>query len=227
MTCNEAKACFMDLLYEELSSDRQKQVQHHLNRCSSCREAFEELRSTRVLLQQLPEEDPGTKLMFMAPERRSFTVWLRQLGAALPRSFTGRLAFGAVAAMLLILIAGSLANLHISYENGRLDIQMHLTDTHPVVRGDEAEAALLARVQEETAALVARLHAAERTEQEEKLNRMFSAFARDLQRLQQQHDNDVMLIGQNLEQLHRVTNYQFGETSEVLQRLVQYIGYEK
>ena len=227
MTCEEAKQSFMDLLYDEIDGFLRQALQEHLAQCSSCRENFETLQATNTLLQKMPEKEPESRLVFAAPQSRSLAAWWHQFSELLPGSFLGRLVMGTVAMVVVFLVAGSLANLHISYERGRLEIGMHLMRPHSIELTEAEKTALLKQLRDQTTEYVARLHAAERVEQAEHLNQMLSAFARDLQHLQQQHENDVMLIGQSLDELHRVANYQFGETSQVLQRLVQFIGQER
>ncbi|MDQ7054286.1 MAG: hypothetical protein Q9P14_15890 [candidate division KSB1 bacterium] len=86
--------------------------------------------------------------------------------------------------------------------------------------------ALLAQLRSETMDFIAQLHAAERAEQDEKIDRMLTAFARDIERLERQREADLLLIGQELEEIHRATNIQFGETSQMLQQLVRHISYQ-
>ncbi len=227
MTCEQARSRFMDFLYEEIDAATRQSLEAHLQTCSECRQEWEGLRETRALLQKLPQLEPESRLAFAAPPRRSLAEWWRDARNLLPQSGWARAAFGTVAALLMAIVAASIVNLHIIYDHGRFEVRAHLFQSPAPVPTPELQEQLLTRLRREMSDYIAEIHAAERAAQEEKLDRILTAFARDIERLEQQRENDLMLIGQELDAIHRVTHLQFGETNQMLQQLVQQISFQE
>ncbi|RMD92190.1 MAG: hypothetical protein D6814_17280 [Calditrichaeota bacterium] len=224
MNCDLAKTYYMDFIYENLEGELQSEFKKHLATCKACQEEIAHLQSTRQLLQALPEEEPDSPLVFAVPQRRSLANWWQEFASLLPRPIWARALLGLASLAFVLLVAGSVANLNISYDHGQFRLSMHLLPPRQTEISDEAAQALLAQMRTETTALITNMHAAERAEQQQMLSQVVDAFARDIQALERKQENDLMLIGQGLQEIHRSTASQFGETNQVLQQLVQHIS---
>lgn len=221
MTCKEAKARMMGLLYDDMDEGEGELLASHLSACASCAAELEALRKTTHLLRAWKDEDPQLRMQFVMEGKRRPGRWPRL--AWWPR-WAG-VGLGVAAAAMLLM---ALFNLEISYRDGDFGLRMGLlprpiaetTGTAP----DSAAAAryvtpeMLARVQEENLRLMQELIEASEARQVEFVSSALSQFAAEVEA---QRQRDLRLVDRGLEAMHFSTERQFQETQEILGSLIQ------
>jgi len=221
MNCEIAKTLFMDFLYDELPETEANALQAHLAVCEVCREELAGLRVARHALQILPPAEPAERLVFSELRGRNWAQWWQQVKTLLPRPAWARAGLAFSAALLLFLVAGSLANLQIKYSAAGLNLSMHLLPPKQEAVPDAAADALLARMRVENMQMVSQMLAQERQEQQRQWQRSLAALARDFDRRRQ---DDLMLVGQGLQEIQRSTYKQVGQTNQALKQLMRYVN---
>src|SRR6266850_2163166 len=72
-----------EFFYEELSAAEMSEARRHVESCTDCRLQVEQFESTHLTLKAVPDLDPPRRIVFSAPEPRSWFPRLDWRSAAL------------------------------------------------------------------------------------------------------------------------------------------------
>lgn len=212
-----ARNLFMDYLYDEISSEKRNELEQYLQDHPGLQEELNKLEQTRKLLQRMPSEQPDQKLLLVEPRNRSFSNWLNEARNLLPHSFLGKTGFAIAASIVLLMIIGSVAKVHIAPTEAGYSVSLGY---QPVVNeGFSAQQAetFLAQIREENAAML--------TEYLQAVNEEHNAQLRQVVRyFEQQRMNDLQLIDQNLEQVQQTSNYRWQQANRFLGEVLQNVN---
>lgn len=212
-----ARSLFMDYLYEEISEEEKEKLENYLEHNPQLRKELNKLRDTRSLLQKMPEADPARQLLVMEPRNRTFRQWWRQAKALLPQSFLGRAAFAAAAGLILFLMVGSVARLHIDTSGEGLSVSMGYTPTVKPQLSETQTEALVNQIREENAAMLADYAETINQQNREQLQKVVAYF-------QEQRIQDLQLVDQTLEEFHDNTSYRLRQTNQYLGQVLQTVN---
>lgn len=225
MKCDWAQTQLLDYLYGELNEADNSNFQAHLMKCAECQTELAALRQTRRVLAVLPQEAPAERIVFAPPPgRRSVAAWWRDAMSLMPQPLWARLSLAAAAALAVLLVAGSLANLEIRHSDGRFAVRMSILPAPATELSPEAREALLAQIREEQANLTAQMIAQSELRQVREWDQAFTSFAQQMERKQQ---TELSLIGTSIDQLYRSNQSRLDEQNRVLQQFVRQVGFPK
>lgn len=225
MKCDWAQTQLLDYLYGELNEADNSNFQAHLMKCAECQTELVTLRQTRRVLAALPQESPAERIVFTpAPGRRSFVAWWHDVMSLLPQPLWARLSLAAAAALAVLLVAGSLANLEISHRDGQFAVRMGILPAPATELSPEAREALLSQIREEQANLTAQMIAQSELRQIREWDQAFTSFAQQMERKQQ---TELRLIGTSIDQLYRSNQTRWDEQSRVLQEFARQVNFPK
>lgn len=211
-----ARSLFMDYLYEELSDEKKEKLENYLNEHPELRTELDTLRQTRSLLQNMPDVAPTRKLLMVEPRSRPFVQWLREATSLLPRTSAGKAVFAAAAGFILLLLAGSAAQLHIDASGDGVKVSLGYNPPPSVsqgITGEQAEA-LAHTIRQENAAMLADYTADLSRQNREQLREVVEYF-------QQQRINDLQLIDVTLNELQQHTDDRLRLTNRYLGEVLQ------
>ena len=109
-----ARNLFMDYLYDEISTEKKKELENYLEEHPGLQQELDKLEQTRELLQRMPAGQPDQKLLVMDPRKRSFRSWWNEARNLLPQTYLGKTGFAIAAGFVLLMIIGSVAKVHIA-----------------------------------------------------------------------------------------------------------------
>lgn len=210
-----ARTLFMEYLYDEISAEDKAKLESYLDKNSGLRQELNELRETRSLLQQMPDPDTRPKLLVMDPRDRTFLQWCREARQLLPHSLLGKSALAAVAGLILLLVVGSVAQLHVDTSGGGVAISMGgppptasegLTAEQAEVLADE--------IRRENAVMMADYAEAINQQHRQQLQQLISYF-------QQQRIDDLQLVDQTLDEFQQTTHDRLLQTNLYLGEVLQ------
>ena len=170
--CEVMKEFLVELLYEEISPTRRRELESHLEWCDDCRQELSELQAVRTQLQAAHRLEPpvdSPRVVFLERPRRRGVARYAQLAAA--------------AAVLLVASLG-LLNSHIGWTDTGPEISFGL---RPAAAGLSAEDRLLV----ERASVAAEELRAEASSQREVL---LAAFRTELERKQRRDADDLEAV---------------------------------
>lgn len=113
--CKKYKDMFVNTLYGELSSEEKRVLANHLKDCASCRDEFEELKTTLEMMSRRVRPEPGKEFFDgywdrlaerMDREREAPTAqdkWWESLSSRI-KGFSPRWAYQAVVSVLLVVV---------------------------------------------------------------------------------------------------------------------------
>ncbi|MGK7369972.1 MAG: anti-sigma factor family protein [Candidatus Halalkalibacterium sp. M3_1C_030] len=212
-----ARNLFMDYLYDEISSEKRKELELYLQVHPELQEELQKLEQTRTLLQRMPSEQPDQKLLVMEPRTRSFSNWLKEARTLLPHSFLGKTGFAVAASIVLLMIIGSVAKIHVAPTEAGYSVSFGY---QPVVNeGFSAQQAetFLSQIRDENAALLTEYMQAINDQNNEQLRQVVRYF-------EQQRMNDLQLIDHNLEQVQQTSNYRWQQANRFLGEVLQNVN---
>jgi len=214
-----ARSLFMDYLYDEIEEEDKQRLEAYLEEHPDLREELNGLNRTRDLLQQMPLIEPEHRLTMVEPRERTFSQWLGEAKALLPRSGFGKLGFAVAAGFALLLFIGSAAKMQISVDDAGWSVAMGYSPTVTVNEGLTADQAreFLDRVRKENSAMMADYAQTLRRENRQQLEQV-------VRYVEQQRVNDLQLIDQNLDQLQQANNYRWQQTSQFLGEMLQTVN---
>lgn len=126
MNCKYTSNHILDYHYGELEPAEAESFSRHLKTCSECARTLRELRSTSRLIGRTPPSRPGRP--------PSFPMTLNRTAQPAGRFHW---IYGAVAAVLGLLVLASAANLHIRYDEAGFQLSMSLWPAAPAAEPEE------------------------------------------------------------------------------------------
>ena len=205
MQCKDIQSFMIEDIYNEISSENKKILQHHLAECKNCSAEHLELKGTVDTLNLWNDEksetiDLPTELIKPKTTRRLFY----------------RIA--AVAASILLIL--SVINFRFTYNNNGLDISFNLFG---LSAGTERVAANILEngSQIEQLQLMAEMINAANDRQKQDMVILLTDF---YQAIEMRRQADLKVIATGMETLRSTSNQRIEETEETMQKLVQYTG---
>lgn len=213
-----AQELLMDYLYGEISPKDEEKLEAYLADHPELRDELDQLAQTRSLLQRMPDVAPRKKLALLEPPASEAGGW-RNLPSLFPQSRWGKGAFAAAACLILLLVAGSVANLQIRSDEAGFTIRMGYAN-QPAQEPQLSEAqteAIINRIKQENAAIL--------TEYADMLNKHNrQQLQQVVEYFQRQRRNDLQLIDQVLNQYQQETDYQLRQTNQVLGEVLKTVA---
>ena len=199
----------MDLLYDEISEENNKDLQEHLNQCSACRQEVAELRDSTEMLGAWPDKTPKVKMVFTEEKKKS--AFTKKVGQYL------RYPIAAAAVFLIVL---SLANFEISRENGEFHLSMGLTKNNSVEMSNQyVTFEDIKKLQNENILLTSRLVEEKTNEQNADNYRLMSQLAKGIE---DQRQNDIDAILTSFTRYQQSNNERLYQTNQNFLDLLQY-----
>lgn len=212
-----ARSLFMDYLYDEISEEEKSKLESYLEENSGLRQELNELEETRSLLQKMPDADSAPKLLVMEPRNSTFVQWWREAKELVPRSFFAKTAISAAAGLILLLIVGSVAQLHVDMSGEGVAISLGHTPTANEGLTSEQADALVNHIRRENEAMMADYVDAINQQNGEHLQQVVNYF-------QQQRINDLQLVDQTLDKFQQNTNDRLHQTNRYLGEILQTVN---
>jgi hypothetical protein len=220
MKCEKMDQYLVSLLYGELEPEEEKQVKAHLKSCTGCRNAFKELQKTSSVLEQWEDESPRTSFVFVEEKTSRWQEWKKSLGSM---SWGRRLALGVPAGVLALLVLFSLLSFKAEFQQGQWSFSFGSARESKTSLTQEQLIQALSTMQAETLEQVAQMVKESEMQQRRENTLTLAQFARDLEERRQE---DLRMMGQGLEGLHRTTQGRLNQTQSVLNDLIQLAGYQ-
>jgi len=212
-----ARSLFMDYLYDEISAKDKERLENYLETRPSLQEELDKLQQTRKMLQQLPAAEPDRKLLVMEPRKRSFSQWWKEAQNLMPQTIWGKSGFAIAASLILLLLIGSVAKIHISSTDAGYSVSLGY---QPVVNeGLSARQveALITQIRSENAAMLDEYAETLQRQNREQLQQL-------VQYVDQQRMQDLQLIDYNLNQVQQANSYRWQEANRFLGEVLQNIS---
>ena len=217
MNDQQARSLFMDYLYDEISEEQKTKLQTYLETNPELRQELKQLQETRSLLQKMPEPNSEKELLVLDPRSRTFGEWWKQAKNIVPQSILGKSALATAATIILLIIVGSFAQLHMEKTDQGFAVTLGYTPAaNQGLSAQEAEA-LVNKIREENAAMLSEYAEAISQQNEQQLQKVVNYF-------QQQRINDLQLVDQTIEELQQNTNYRLRQTNEYLGQMLQTVS---
>jgi len=212
-----ARSLFMDYLYDEISAKDKERLENYLETRPSLQEELDKLQQTRKMLQQLPAAEPDRKLLVMEPRKRSFSQWWKEAQNLMPQTIWGKSGFAIAASLILLLLIGSVAKIHISSTDAGYSVSLGY---QPVVNEDLSARqveALITQIRSENAAMLDEYAETLQRQNREQLQQL-------VQYVDQQRMQDLQLIDYNLNQVQQANSYRWQEANRFLGEVLQNIS---
>lgn len=211
MNCNDAKIKMMDFLYEELDPSEKEQFLAHADQCAGCKAEIRELGGAGQLLRSLPGEHP----------RKPVALPVSGPAAASPRKAIWKPVQYALAAVFLLLVTASMANLQVQYDGDGFQMNMGLFQPQPQAQTGITEEQMHYILAEREAMLIEHFRQ-EQQEQEEHFTLALNEF---MSAVDEQRAGDLELIAMELYRLEEQTGYQLTQTDLLLYDLIENTSY--
>jgi len=220
MKCNDMPEKLAALLYNELDTKEAGRVQKHLERCQSCKQAYQELQSTTQLLGKWEDATPNMNFVFVKDTHSRLQTWIQKMRQL---RWPVRIAWGIPAVALLFLVALSVTNFRASSQNGNWEVSFSLTPQQNATQPETVNQAALQAMQEEMAVMVSGLIEESESRQRVQSQRALARFTQDIE---SQRRQDLRMVGLGLEGLQRSTQGQLNQTSGMIQDLIRMTSYQ-
>jgi hypothetical protein len=219
MNDQSARSLFMDYLYDEISEEDKIKLETYLQENSELKHELDELSQTRSLLQKMPDEAPAQKLLVMEPRNRSFSQWWNDAKNLLPRSTLGKAGFAVAASLILLLIVGSAAGIHIETAGAGMAVSLGYNPTVTVQEGIPASQVevIVEQIKEENAVMMTELVKMMNRRNEQQLQQVVQYF-------EQQRIEDLKAVDQTLDRLQQKTSYRLSQTNQYLAEVLQTVS---
>lgn len=223
MTDQEEKNLFMDYLYDEMDHEQRIEFEKQLEENPELKREFEELKSTKELLQFVPLETPPHKLVMMAPQpdfKKAPKISLRKF-PGLATVLT------AAACLLVILLTAAFVDLQVGQTGQGFYVNFggqSLPQQQPGQQGlDEGEVReMIEQIRQENSVLLASMIEQIQQQQNEQLEEAINVLTTYYDQRRQQ---DLMLISEGLSRLEEDTYYRLRQTDETLGDLIYALSY--
>lgn len=217
MKCDDTKLLLLDFLYDEIAHEDALRVREHLAVCSSCREEYAGLQRTSVTLRAWPDEEPAQNIVFVEP-RPSWWGALKHVLFPEHLPAWSRLSFGLGVAAITTLLLSAIFNLEVNYDNGQFTYRAGLAPRPVIALNEEAKQQLLAEIQRENQATIARMVQTGYEQQREELDQTLVTLASELQR---QRQNDLILVGRGIDEIRQSTDTRLQQTNRIIDQLIR------
>ena len=224
MTKNEARKLFIDYMYNELDIDTQQKLEYCIEKHPELKEELHGLMETKQLLKHMPVEDPKEQIVIMEPSSTysSFTNWWENiLSLLMPRSAFARFGITLASFAFLFIIAGSLTNMNIQFQEGNFSISFGEQPPQQMGYNADQVELLINQVQAENAQLVAEIVQTAQEQQEFQFQQTLESFA---EYLDEQRNTDLQLIDYSLTSLEENTYNRFSQTDQVLGEIIETVS---
>ncbi len=219
MNKNEARALFMDYLYDELDENKQYELETFLAEHPDLRDELGELQETRSMIRNIPLEQPAHRLLIVSPGGGRFRAWYRDAkDILLPQSAVGRSALAMAAILLITFLFASLARVQMTATDGSLAIAFG-TGQIAVEQGIDEETLneIMSRMRQENLLLVSTLMEEAQQQNEAQL---IDAVSVILEYMEAQRRQDLRLVGKGLAELEEENYHRYIQTNETLGELL-------
>jgi hypothetical protein len=220
MRCDDYKILFMDFLYNELSADDEVRLKEHLKICESCRQEYEEMSKTSVLLRGWPDEDPGASLVFVN-QPAGFLSRLRHLVWPAHEPLGKKLLGGFAVASVAVLLLAALLNFELTKKGDDMNLRLSVLPRSEIRQ--DIDSTIIKQLREQNLELINQVMLANREQQRQEMARNLAQFAQEVHR---QRQNDLLLVGRGLEQAQEWNDSRFQQTNEVLNSLIRTTTYQ-
>lgn len=219
MNDQSARLLFMDYLYDEISEGDKIRLEAYLVENQKLKQELDELSQTRSLLQKMPDEAPPQKLLVMEPKKRTLSQWWDDAKNLLPQSTFGKSGFAVAASLILLLIVGSAAKLHVDTSGEGMTVSFGYDPSVTVQEGIPAEQveAIVNQVKQENMVMMAELVETMNRQNEQQLQQVVQYF-------EQQRIEDLKLVDQTLDRLQQNTSYRLNQTNRYLTEVLQTVS---
>ncbi|HET6528412.1 MAG TPA: hypothetical protein VFG39_06645 [Balneolaceae bacterium] len=219
MNDQSARSLFMDYLYDEISEEDQMKLEAYLRENPKLKQELDELSQTRSLLQKMPDEEPAQQLLMMEPKKRSFSEWWSDAKNLLPQSIFGKAGFAVAAGLILLLIAGSAAQIHVETADAGMSVSLGYSPSVTIQKGIPAGQveAIVQQVKKENAVMMAELVQTMQRQNKQQLQQVVQYF-------EQQRIKDLKLVDQTLDRLQQNTSYRLNQTNRYLTEVLQTVS---
>ncbi|MEX2600901.1 MAG: hypothetical protein WD355_04595 [Balneolaceae bacterium] len=218
ITKNEARLLILDLLYEEIDKKSKSELEEALNHYPELRQELRELQETKLLLGNMPAEQPEQNILVIHPDRGGLQQWLNDLKKVLlPQSTLARTTLGLAAVLILALMVTAVASLHFQMSDARWSVTIGSEPPASQEGVDEERVLeLLELVFRENIEVTASLIGESRALQDEKLQETAGSIYRYFENRRQE---DLILIEEALTQLEEENTFRHLITNEALSDL--------
>jgi len=224
MSCDFQKSELMDYLYEELDDISSNKVEAHLHQCSECMAEIGQLKKMRSFLEILPQENPEERLVFAEKPSRSFSEWWNDVVSILPRTRTTRIGFAAAFSVLFLLVAGSLAQLEVSYDSQSFSISMGVMPRAEVADNTEIGRDALEQIRADAASLVAEAVKKNREQLQEEWEMKLAEYSKAYE---VKHETELQKLGITFEEYLQSSNNRMDENSKLLNKIIRSVSSEQ
>ena len=221
MKCDKIKEKFLDLIYDEISSEDKKKLQSHLRSCKDCKKEFMELKNTSQVLQKWEIPDPKMNLVFVK-EKNSISEWIKERFHIFDFSFKKfSMAFGGAFAGILIIL--SLVNFEINKTDEGFSLKMGLLGREKPMVDDKVLLQEMTKVQQETLILFTKIL----NEREEYQKRDYQLTMAEIVRaLDNKRALELNHLESALIEFYSTNSEKINQTNETLNRLISTAGYK-
>lgn len=209
MKCEEVQLNLPGLLFEELAPAEKERLLSHLEACPGCRQEWQELKATRSILAELPDEKPPSELVFVS--RGKTRIWSQVKGWL---TAPGIVRWGLAAA--LVLVALSLAQPNLSYRDGDFALTFGRGSKN-LLRSTQALAEQFQAERVETLLLVSQLLAENAAQQRQEMAYTLAVLFRDLDSRWQ---NNLLRVEKGLEDVHRSSQFEIMRTNLMIEDFI-------
>lgn len=215
-----ARNLFMDYLYDEISTEKKKELENYLEEHPGLQQELDKLEQTRALLQRMPAGQPDQKLLVMEPRKRSFRSWWNEARNLLPQTYLGKTGFAIAAGFVLLMIIGSVAKVHIAPTDAGYALSLGY---QPVVNeglSTQQAESFLQQIRRENAAMLTEYMQALAEENNQQLRQVVGYF-------EQQRMNDLQLIDHQLSRIQESNGYRWQQTNRYLGEVLQNVNFNE
>ncbi|NGP77720.1 hypothetical protein G3570_13820 [Balneolaceae bacterium YR4-1] len=215
-----ARNLFMDYLYDEISTEKKKELENYLEEHPGLQQELDKLEQTRALLQRMPAGEPDQKLLVMEPRKRSFRSWWNEARNLLPQTYLGKTGFAIAAGFVLLMIIGSVAKVHIAPTDAGYALSLGY---QPVVNeglSTQQAESFLQQIRRENAAMLTEYMQALAEENNQQLRQVVGYF-------EQQRMNDLQLIDHQLSRIQESNGYRWQQTNRYLGEVLQNVNFNE
>lgn len=221
------KNLFMDYLYDEMSDEQKREFEKKLEENPQLKKEFEELESTRNLIQAVPMETPSYKLVMMTPERNQKESKVSSNQNFLKRFPGLTTVLAAAACLLIILIGAAFTDLNIGQTEQGFYLafgEATVSQPDPVQQGmsEEEVRDMMDQIRQENSILLASMIEQVQEQQNEQLEEAINVLTDYYDQRRQQ---DLRLISEGLSQLEEDTYYRLRQTDQTLGDLIYALSY--
>ena len=119
-----ARSLFMDYLYDEIDNENRRKLVAYLENNTELKEEFNEFRQVRNMLQHAPPVESPKKMIMVEPKQRTLRQWWNEVLSIWPDTVWGRAGLAAAVAVIILLLAGSLARIQLQVNDAGFSLSL-------------------------------------------------------------------------------------------------------